>query len=341
MFIIHLKYKRLNRNRTPFLKFTLFIIFFSTIFLNTNLSLFSKEIGISAAEFSLIPVNPKLIGISESACGLSGDASYGFSNPSSISFLERRSISFSTLIYIESSYLLDFIYAAPTEDDAISTFAIGFRAYRSLPQVINNYQGEPDLRRVDLLNVLLFINYTYNLKELVGFDLICGARINLIREDFIDDNAVGANLDFGLLYKINTLSIGLSFLHLGPSLRSSKHNFMLPMPMSANLGLGLNVFKIDKLVDITLSSSANLLFEDLKNEDTEDRLPKWSLGFEGKGLDIFSIRAGYVITGGTYKYTVGLGAWYDFGEYYLELNYAFLPMNYGNYTHSIGIDFGF
>jgi hypothetical protein len=306
-------------------KFLFIIIAFLLICSNYNRSFCDAKTGTYTADILTMGVGARAVSMGEAYSVSANDASALFWNPSALTRIENRSVTFMHALYIESSFFDYLAYAQKFGLNGALGVSLHSLSYGEIPRTDISGTETGSFTPND---TVISLGYARKLDRtfLEGFSL--GISVKSVQLTIVD-MAQTAAADIGVLspaYLNEKLSFALTFSNIGGDLKFGQTNERLP----ARTGIGIAYNAAEKWLielDLVLSKPDSL---GLGTEYIFSFGETWSLAG----------RLGFnSTTQGSLDGLSGISAGFGLTNQRLAIDYGLVPMGPFGITHRLSLTY--
>ncbi|GBR75877.1 hypothetical protein NO2_0508 [Candidatus Termititenax persephonae] len=277
--------------------------------------------GTTAANYLKIGLGAKAVALGENFTAGSEDTSSIYWNTAGLSSIKNARVDFMQLNWLAGISAKTIFGAAPlTEKDTLGVYLMMLDTPQDTvttfaPDGSNSYHKTDDKFK----SAISVLNLAYS--RVISTALNVGLGLKIISEDLAGEQAGGAALDAGIIYKdlLPSLTLGASLQNLG--LKQLRQDEEYPTQLSLGASYALSVFRnrLNLLADVKIPNDNDLRF---------------GVGAEYWLGNFFAGRAGYNTFS---KFSLGLGVALSS----LAADYAYVPMGDLGVTHRISLGYTF
>lgn len=312
------------------------IIFLLSILLifhfNLKLLCAYDKVGTTSAQFLKIDSSARSAAMGSTFVGIADDINSIYWNPSGLSNLTFKEVSFMCLFHFEEFKYNFLSYAHPTERMGTFGFMLIYATSGDIPKtLVNEWGGYVETKGTFVGKDLAFL-LSYG--NIYSEHLFQGLNIKVIQQEIDTKKAIAYAFDYGILYKVpiyfkgteKCLKIGFNLSNIGTELKFIETKEKLPLNIRVGTGF-----------DLTPSCILGLDIN--KPIDNDYNL---HIGFERTFKNLFSIRGGYKTDliselGSSSGFTLGFGCQLKLAG----IDYAFVPYGDLGMSHRISLNFKF
>jgi hypothetical protein len=265
-----------------------------------------EKAGTTSAQFLKVAVGARPVALGETYCALADDTFGILWNPAGAS--DIRSVEYACSYNKWLSDIGKEVVMVSMPYKSTSTISFGVM-YLHVPGMTKSDVYGNDDGRFNAYSMALVLSYSKALSEKFN----AGATFKYLQEGIENEKATGVCSDFGGIYKMynDKLSLGVSVLNLGTSMKFVKESFPLPATFKGGLAYDLKKYRAKMLFDVSKCAG---------------EFTRYSVGAEYNLYKMLFLRGGY---------NTKLAATMGFGIFYklLHFDYAFVPYGDLGYTH--------
>jgi len=312
--------KRLRDSLSPFSKAILPFCSLLFIFCFFIFPLHAADKGTSGAQFLKIGIGARAVGMGEAYAGMEGDINSIYWNPAGLSNINALQTSFSHTKWFQNINYENLMVGYPF---GFGVMALGIN-YLSTDAIDkyrikdDSYEKAGSYKASDTELTVAFAKEVKNIPV--------GANLKFISSSIDDESASAFALDFGGIYRLNRLNLGLAIQNLGMGMKF--RNESDPLPLNIKFG---GVYKLSRRFITALDFNFP--------NDSDFRI---NAGVEygrkyGKAMDIMA-RLGYK-TNSDFNAIDGLSIGFGMKYRTFELNYVWAPYGDLGATHRISFTY--
>jgi hypothetical protein len=316
--------------------------------------------GTSAAPELLIPVGARNVGMAGAGISSVSGVDAIFWNPAGLDVSSTSGSAF----FSHRSYIADMgitSFAVSNKFSSLGSIGISLRTF-NIGEINVTTENQPD-GNGEIVNPTYFtfgLTYGRQITDRVGV----GVTINLVNESFGSVSASGIAFNAGVQYRdlggIEGLDVGVSVNNIGTSMRYSGSGLWVQasptnserdltyykleaasfqMPSTIDIGLGYRM-AIDENTNLQINGAF---------ENNNYGIDEYRIGAQVAFMNSLFLRGGYLYSTDInnvksifQNFTVGAGiSLQEYAGIPLELNYAYVPVQYFNGNHLIDIRLDF
>lgn len=334
----------LTVNKIIKLRFLLLVL--SGFLINLHAQTETSKVGTTSANFLLIEVGARAIGMGGAFIGVADDATTLYWNPAGSALLTKPTAQYQ----ISKRFAgIDHHFAGVvfpfTSSDKIGVFINYLNTGKMDVTTIQNPEGTGET--FDATNLSFGLNYARQLTDRVSI----GLTAKFIHEQIWLETASSYAIDIGTIYNIEELGlkIGMNITNLGPDMGISEGphlNFYrdkpddapgspspksqlstLDYPLPLSFSVGFSSIIVGRNSSFLVNTDHNLLLA-VGFNDSFDTPFRTNLGTEYSWKELFFVRGGYRIGYDTQKLSLGFGINFNlFSTTDVTLDYAWVDYN--------------
>ncbi|HAM37985.1 MAG TPA: hypothetical protein DCP53_01090 [Elusimicrobia bacterium] len=293
-------------------------LLFICLILISNKQIFAKGVGTTGCSFLKIDTVARPVGMGGAFSGISDDVNAIRYNPAGLSQINKAEVTLTHNEWIQDIKNEFVGYAQPVGKDWTLGLTLNYLYTTGLiKRDINGNTLDGTFGANDGMSTLSF-------SKRFNDNIHLGTNMKIVREVIEERNDIAYAVDFGLLYKISDLNIGVVAQNIGSKIELYQESFSLPL--SLRIGLGIKYIK-NAIIGIDAAKSI-------------DNQNDFRIGGEYLLFDILALRAGYKFNQdeNTGKGIHG-GAGVKYKNY--QADFAFVPYGDLGNTYRISLTFRF
>jgi hypothetical protein len=269
----------------------------------------AQAAGTSAAQFLKLGAGARAAGMGDAFCSVSDDANATYWNPAGLAQIEQAEVSM-----MHNSSLQDTAYQFLSGVIPMGNGVLGGFIQRLDAGTIDKYSAS-DVKSGSFDAGSTALGASMGRK--VGENLLLGVTAKFVSESIEDESATSFAGDFGLLYKKDIATFGLSVQNVGPAMKMVSESSPLPLTVRAGASRRFCNQKLLGAIDAVKPNDNDLSVNTGVEYKVNDMLSlRGGYKFGGSSLDvsgITNINAGVGVTFNRFNFDYSVSPFGDLG----------------------------